>query len=545
MGSVNRSDEYAVYFGHSWPETAAARSVLVRPSDDRWNDFNFRTRVTYEIRSDGASAGPFEGYVGFLVGEGEPASDATYVTELLASTGSPLAAEDIPRRFFTMLGSMADYRRLVDALAPKQVRSLLLSLNDVVGTIEFRSTTPWLDDALSSDVFNMSFLRSSESFFAFKNGGPLLRGAQYEEFNLSSTSLAIELPRDNSPAVELTFEFDHNGVLPKRMAVVIGKNGVGKSQALRQIAQTALARNDALRDVSGNRFVFTRLLAFAPTNEAEQVFPVAPSGRTHVWYRRYSLNRTRRSKRNQYVTDLLVQVARSGQRLGGRTRWQIFLEAITAIDGWKEIVLPVRGNRSYVPLTELGQSGEMRSLQTYAMIDSTRPPRRQLAHDAYELSSGEISFLTFAAQVCLDIENGSLLLIDEPETHLHPQLVSSFSSLLNSLLSATGSVAILATHSVFVVREVFREQVTVLRRSPEGVTVAARPTLRTFGADPGAISFFVFGEDRPSSLASDVKANLAATDMSWDELYEEYGDELSLEFMGELRNDRDDADANQ
>jgi energy-coupling factor transporter ATP-binding protein EcfA2 len=179
------------------------------------------------------------------------------------------------------------------------------------------------------------------------------------------------------------------------------------------------------------------------------------------------------------------------------------------------------------------------------MIDGTRPPRRRLAHDAYELSSGEISFLTFAAQVCLDIENGSLLLIDEPETHLHPQLVSSFSSLLNSLLSATGSIAILATHSVFVVREVFREQVTVLRRSPEGVTVAARPTLRTFGADPGAISFFVFGEDRPSSLASDVKANLAATDMSWDELYEEYGDELSLEFMGELRNDRDGADASE
>jgi ABC-type dipeptide/oligopeptide/nickel transport system ATPase component len=545
LESVNRSGEYTVYFGHGWPESGAARSVLVRPSDDRWNDFSFRTRVTYEVRSDEGSVGPFEGCLGFLSEEERP-SDLTYLTELLASRGSPLAAEEVPGRFFTMLATLADYRKLVDALETKQARLLLHSLNDVVATSEFWPTTLWLDDALSSDVFNMSFLRSSESFFTFKNAGPLLRGARYEEFNLSSTSLAVELPRDNMPVVELTFQFDHDGVLPKRMAVVIGKNGVGKSQTLSHIARTALARDKTLKDASGDRFMFTRLLAFAPTNEAEQVFPIAPHGRTHVWYRRYSLNRTRRSKRNQYVTDLLVQLARSDQRLGDQTRWQIFVEAITALDGWEQIVIPVRNERrTYLPLTELRRSGEMRSLQTYAMIDGTRPPRRQLEDGAYELSSGEISFLTFAAQVCLDIENGSLLLLDEPETHLHPQLISSFSSLLNSLLAATGSIAILATHSVFVVREVFREQVTVLRRSPEGFTVSARPTLRTFGADPGAISFFVFGEDQPSSLANEVKANLAATDMSWEELYEEYGDELSLEFMGELRNTTDEQDLSE
>ena len=42
-----------------------------------------------------------------------------------------------------------------------------------------------------------------------------------------------------------------------------------------------------------------------------------------------------------------------------------------------------------------------------------------------------------------------------------------------------------------------------------------------------------------------MKANLAATGMSWDELYEQYGDELSLEFMGELRNARDEAEAGE
>ena len=81
----------------------------------------------------------------------------------------------------------------------------------------------------------------------------------------------------------------------------------------------------------------------------------------------------------------------------------------------------------------------------------------------------------------------------------------------------------------------FRQQVTVLRRALDGEVVAERPTLRTFGADPGAISYFVFGEDTPSVLASEVRENLLATDMRWDALYAAYGDELSMEFLSELR----------
>ena len=89
------------------------------------------------------------------------------------------------------------------------------------------------------------------------------------------------------------------------------------------------------------------------------------------------------------------------------------MNAVNAIEDWETIMLPLRrGERRYIPLRTLERSGEQRSLQTYAEVDATRPPRRHLWTGDYELSSGEISFLTFAAQVCLDVENGSLLLID-------------------------------------------------------------------------------------------------------------------------------------
>lgn len=79
---------------------------------------------------------------------------------------------------------------------------------------------------------------------------------------------------------------------------------------------------------------------------------------------------------------------------------------------------------------------------------------------------------------------------------------------MDALLEATGSAAIIATHSVYFVREVFREQVTVLSVDSENLVQAQRPKLRTFGAEVGAISYFVFGEDEPSKLAEEVERRL-------------------------------------
>lgn len=155
--------------------------------------------------------------------------------------------------------------------------------------------------------------------------------------------------------------------------------------------------------------------------------------------------------------------------------------------------------------------------------------------EGYPLSSGEISFLKFAAQASLHIENGSLLLLDEPETHLHPNFISRFVSLLDGLLEATGSAAIIATHSAYFVREVFREQVTVLSVDSENIVTAQHPKLRTFGADVGAISYFVFGEDEPSRLAEEVERRLIGNGVPWPQVYESYKDELSLEMLNGLR----------
>jgi hypothetical protein len=286
-------------------------------------------------------------------------------------------------------------------------------------------------------------------------------------------------------------------------------------------------------DIQG-RPLLNRLLAFAPTNESKSVFPSDRRRRPKIWYRRFSLNRSETLTLSNGVSGLIVQVARSTEHIRNLSRWDIFLSSIQAIRGWEEIQLPgIHGQ--YLPLSTLASGGERDSLQNYGAVNPRKDPVRVVEGVGYPLSSGEISFLRFAAQASLHIENGSLLLLDEPETHLHPNFISQLVLLLDNLLELTGSAAIIATHSAYFVREVFPAQVTVLRLGAAGEVVAEQPRLRTFGADIGAISYFVFGEDEPSHLASRVEQRLLERFDTWDEIYELYKDELSLELLGTLR----------
>lgn len=532
--------KFRVQFGQraSLALKLAPYTVLIVPSSDRWNDFGHHTRIDYWISvRTGDQPVQASGFIGFIANEKTP-SGRNLLAQLVSTQGESTVTAKAEHGFFTMLPDMESYRRLVQALEADNATEALTAVNDLVALNEFNSTADILDEATQTEVFSLSFMRNTDSFFAYKNAGPLLRGLSSEQTGKLSPTLAIrfQLPGWNNEH-DLKFNFDHEAVLPKRIAIIIGKNGVGKSQTLGRIARAAIDGASTLTNgTDGGRPIINRLLAFAPTNEAESVFPSDKRKRPRIWYQRYSMNRSRRARRNDYVSDLVVQVARSTQTIKLKSRWEIFIEALNAIASPEQLhLLTTSTPATYVPITGLPNGPEQKVLERFALIDVKKEPSRVVDNVGYSLSSGEISFLKFAAQASLHIENGALLLLDEPETHLHPNYISRFVSLLDSLLESTGSAAIIATHSAYFVREVFREQVTILSRDTEKMVQIQRPKLRTFGADVGAISYFVFGEDEPSRLVDEVERRLIATNLSWPQAYDQYKDELSLEVLNALR----------
>ena len=117
------------------------------------------------------------------------------------------------------------------------------------------------------------------------------------------------------------------------------------------------------------------------------------------------------------------------------------------------------------------------------------------------LSSGQETFVNLIINILALIKPNSLIFIDEPENTLHPNLEVDFIKILQDILIDFDSFAIIATHSPTIVREVPESFVRVIKFDGSGQLLIDSPSIKTFGADIGTITNYVFDdifkEDKP------------------------------------------------
>lgn len=108
------------------------------------------------------------------------------------------------------------------------------------------------------------------------------------------------------------------------------------------------------------------------------------------------------------------------------------------------------------------------------------------------LSSGQSILLYVLSEVIAHIRFDSLLVFDEPETHLHPNAISQLVNSIYELANEFESFCILATHSPLIVREVLSKNVLVFDRESEVLNIR-KLDIETFGANLNDITENVFG----------------------------------------------------
>ena len=81
------------------------------------------------------------------------------------------------------------------------------------------------------------------------------------------------------------------------------------------------------------------------------------------------------------------------------------------------------------------------------------------------LSSGQKIVLSILANIFEHLKKNSLLIIDEPETHLHPSLIAAFMHSIRLMLEKFESYAIIATHSPVILQETPSKFVQILEGS--------------------------------------------------------------------------------
>lgn len=541
---MNKNDNYEIIFGSSVYVVNINKSskyINIYPDKNNFNDFGLDSKVFIDIVDKEINKNiSLPGFIGFI--EDYKDLNGKYALDAISKNIEKLSLlNEKPYFFFTMLRELKDYRELVENYGVEEANKILFAINDITLTVRDSESQRYKNVALGTDIFNKSFIRNSESYFAYKNSSSVLKGLNYESVGLLSKNITLSSKEVQHPI--LSFNFDHHSELPKRVSILIGENGVGKSQLLRKIALAAIKGTDEISECDEaentiNRVLINRLLAFSPTNESKSVFPSDKIIKSKIWYRRFSLNRTPSRRNDVNTNDIIIELARSNENIRELSRFEIFEKAISNLRNYFELALPLKdSNRQPLYIRDLNDYSEERRLQNFRAVDLSKDPVRYIQGKSHPLSSGEISFIRFCSQICANIENGTLVLLDEPETHLHPAFINKFFAILDTLLSLTGSSAIIATHSVYFIREVFKEQVTVLRKGENGILQLEKPRLSTFGANIGNISYFVFGESEPTDVLLRVKRKILKEKMSWSEVYNKYKDDFSINVLTQLRNE--------
>lgn len=131
-------------------------------------------------------------------------------------------------------------------------------------------------------------------------------------------------------------------------------------------------------------------------------------------------------------------------------------------------------------------------------IDSTSSDENILSYHPYknsysltDLSSGELGTLIRLTKLVSEVKQNSIVLIDEPELHLHPSWMVSYIPRLKKLFDNYNCHFIIATHSPLLVANLQKDDVIVLKKNSHGI-IAKNVETGTFGVEVDKILSRIF-----------------------------------------------------
>ncbi|MEV0989934.1 AAA family ATPase [Streptomyces sp. NPDC049949] len=461
-----------------------------RLDDDNWDDYGFKTLFDLHCHNGSRTVNVGGLKVGFFSME-------------RGRTALPQHFEALDPAFFSLGVDESFYATLRDEFDDETREAILAGLRDVAYDPEL------FERALDEPVMEHSLLRGTEAetvrtqYRRIANGGPTLSRFHVRYQQETSSESAPQL------ILDLTADPDKNP--PTNIHAVIGSNGVGKTRLLHNIAQTTLTprtmrRRSSLEDRLDHRVHPFANVVYVSFSAFDSHGPHQVSKRDPVAYQYVGLKKDDGAEAKDYAflgSEFAACVERCVEDQTAKAR------------RWANV------------LTQLEETDPLfHDLQITKLAQAHDGPDSRNVFEG--LSSGHKIVLLTLAKLVQHTTERTLVLIDEPEGHLHPPLLSTLVRTLSELLRDRNGLAVIATHSPVVLQETPREAVWALRRVGDDLRVD-HPEIETFGENVGVITREIFGLEVRGTGFNRLIQSLAEKDMPFEAIIEEFGGQIGAE----------------
>lgn len=419
--------------------------------DYGWDDFDYKTRYHLYYYKDNKP---------FLMGEVKIMKKDVIDT----STVLPSQFYSLDESYCSLGNDIVYYKNFIEKFKEKKY----LYLSELRDAALYTS----IQKKFEGDYeFKRSLMRDNKAEYVIRVGRFVINGRGNDEKAYSFEYLYRPKYSASEPTA-LTFNFNHSRFPYMRMYALIGENGVGKTTLMKDLIYD-IVQND--RKSEDRHFVdlpplFSSVIAITyspfdsyPLNDdpglSNRIIDYEYCGLMKHEFVLKNIN----ERVKELATNVELAVRRDTDYIN--ILWERMMEKVISRDRLNSIFTnpPIYNDVDIDKLTTLYQ----------------------------HCSSGETIYFESITAILAKIRLNSMLLIDEPEQHLHPTGINLLMTTISEILEQTESFAIISTHSPYILREVPSSNVMIFHRYGNNLSVTPIG-IETFGEDVSVISDIVF-----------------------------------------------------
>lgn len=395
---------------------------------DQWDDFGFQTQFSMVVFDKKGERHNFRQVkIGYLTQE---TSEATHEK-------IPDKFDSLGRKFFSLGQDVSYYSDIKKKLSDELSEKILVGLRDVA----YRGGAT--DRLLEEDVFKTSITRGiSYTAIKVQFKRVLDGGAALTEYKFCYKKDANE----RYSGVELKFEVDPDSKPPTNMHAIIGRNGIGKTTLMNGMVNSLVSLEKDVPE-NGGFYEYSRISRSKDVVDDDYftgVISVAfsafdnstpPPDRSKE---QGGVSYTYIGLKNRAIADDDLEL--SGDEVNQDRLFKAlkdpddlaneFADGLTGCFSstakkrrWKNAISTLETDRNFA------------QMDLKRLLDLKQKRRNEEAVRLFKLmSSGHGAVLLSMTRIIENVEEKTLLLIDEPESHLHPPLLSAFIRALSDLL---------------------------------------------------------------------------------------------------------------